>query len=251
MAEERSLKAYKKQFNRLNPVGLPAMGARIGRITGNILEWSAHTMRAGARSWRKSSLQRRYRPPQVEEWTQHGSSLPLQLPPPLFHGDRLPYWPLSCLTGWGCGGPLSAVLLSDRFSKWGWGEGSAATSNRVTWFKNSDNNHFGEPHHRPCSLTAKGCARLELSYRQQWLTNSQFLFYFVHNKARRNIAFITDLPLFSQYSFLATEKRQEEGYFLIQLVMVESITKHLQLEKEEEESPKLSRKIWIEGLENT
>lgn len=162
MAEERSLKAYKKQLNQLNPVGLPAMGTRISRITGNLLEWSAHTMRAGVCSWRKASLQR---PPQVEEWTQHGSSLLLQLSSPLFHGDRLPYWPLSCLTGQGYGGPLSVVLLSDRFSKREWGEGSAATSNQVTGLKNSDNNDFGEPHRRPCSLIAKGCARLELSSR--------------------------------------------------------------------------------------
>lgn len=33
--------------------------------------------------------------------------------------------------------------------------------------------------------------------------------------------------------------------------MVESIQKHLQHEKEEEESPKISRKMWIEGQEST
>jgi len=46
-------------------------------------------------------------------------------------------------------------------------------------------------------------------------------------------------------------KKAGRSIFLTHLIMVESIKQHLQLEKEEGESPRTSRKIQYEGLEST
>lgn len=130
-------------FRCRNPAGSPVMGASISRSTGDIPEWSAHTTRAGVCAWREAPIRRRYRPPQVEEWTE--------------------LWVLTTSTGvptttnpWGQGPILTlflphvgCVLPDHTFcgsslwcSKWGWGEGSAPKSNQVSGLKNNDDNHF-------------------------------------------------------------------------------------------------------------
>lgn len=78
------------------------------------------------------------------------------------------------------------------------GVGRKSKSNQVNALKHNDNNHFDESHGRPHFPAPKGCVKLELSYGNSAV--SQFFFYFVHDRARRNInlAFNTHVPLFSQ-----------------------------------------------------
>lgn len=106
---------------------------------------------------------------------------------------------------------------------------------------------------RSPSTAAKGCAKLELSYKKQQIQIHNATFTTVR-QGETLICFLSQIihSSFSTSRLLTSNgKTVEEGAFLTHLIMLKDIKKHLQLVKEAGGFPSVSRRTRCEGLETT